>query len=136
MTGINFGISDDAYANLIQATRAYALEMSKRILAGDQLEALDRKNVAEMLRAYADAMSESRPRRRGQGPKIDPGSVAMCFAMLRTHEKMSANEAHELLAERFEVSVTAIKKALTKYGPEAIRLTEGTTALRGRKPIR
>lgn len=135
MAGIKFLVGDEAYAELIRASKAYALEMSAKILAGETLNEIQRDNIAEMLRVFAEGMSESPPRGPGQPPRIDPGSVAMSFAILRIHKKMGVNKAHEELAGRFGVSVTAIKESLKKYGPAAIRLAGGMKP-RGRKPIR
>jgi hypothetical protein len=63
-------------------------------------------------------LASDTPRRRGHPPEIDPGSVALDFALLRARG-LGVNAAHDKLAERHGVSVTAIKKALKKYRPAA-----------------
>jgi hypothetical protein len=56
---------------------------------------------------------------------MDPGVLAMAFAILTTKLGTSKNAARNRLAEQHGVSVGAIKKALTAYEDEAIRIVHG-----------
>ena len=49
----------------------------------------------------------------------------MCFAALTVHKKMGKSAAYAKLAEDAGVTIEAIKKALNKYGNEAVRYAEG-----------
>jgi len=89
--------------------------------------------IAATLRGAADSIPDKPKRGRGQAAKFDPGQAALSFAILVVRHGMSRNAARESLAERYSVSVEAVKKALQKHGDgePAIAFLE---SMRARKP--
>ena len=81
--------------------------------------------VALVLRQAADRLSDKQPRKRGQAPQVDHGSIAMSYAFMVGREGIGKTKAIDALAEQFEVSVTTVKTALRKYGAEAVRIIGG-----------
>jgi hypothetical protein len=118
-------IGDAEYAAVIRRQRKYLRDAADRHESGDPLAATDRALAAWALHNAADRLSEAQPRPVGQPPIVDPGLLAMQFAFMVTKADMSDNKAHEALSEHHEISITAVKKALEKYGAAAVRLLGG-----------
>lgn len=119
--GIRFRTSPEEYEKKARGQRIYFNELAAKIETGEaNMSLLDSIMAAGAIRAFASQIPLTEPRGKGQLPKVDPGSVAMEFASLVVIKGMSKNAAHEKLAEKWDVSVPAIKKALTKYGDTAL----------------
>ncbi|MGH8074969.1 MAG: hypothetical protein ACREO4_13025 [Lysobacter sp.] len=119
--GIPFRTPPAKFRKVALSQRSYFNDLAERISAGDpSLTRFDGAMAAGAIRAFASQIPLEEPRARGQAPKLDPGSLALEFAVLVEGRKMSRNAARDQLAEKWGVSETSIKKALQKYGETAL----------------
>lgn len=119
---IEFNVSPSEHARVAQDQREWARTIAGKIERGEPLtRGLDRKAAAAILRGWADNLPDAPPRRVGRLPKIDAGEVALQFAAMRA-QGVQKGEAVAQLAERWEVTDEAIRKALKKHGDEALAL--------------
>jgi hypothetical protein len=101
--------------------REYTRLLADRVESGESLSSWERKWIAAILRGAAYSIQPPKGN-RGPSPKLDPGSLAMEYAILRELQGYTGNAAHELLADKYFVSREAIKKALEKYGDVAVSM--------------
>ena len=128
-------VAVDRFSESAHASQRYFAELADRIERGDpSLTRMDGIFAAQAIRAYASQITLEMPRNRGADPKMDPGALAMEFALLHLKDGMTKNGAHEALAERHDVSITAVKKALKKYGDSAIDVVRAAMQTKLRKP--
>jgi hypothetical protein len=130
---MKLGISKAEHERVALAQRASLQSIAKKIERGEALNSLEAAFSAAALRHMAQQIPTKPPRRRGQEPQLDPGNLAIEFALLVHTQGHTPNAAHEALAERYSVSVQAIKKALSKYGLEALSLIPRTRVSRNQK---
>ena len=118
---LEFMRPQDEQEETARSQRQYTRLLADKVETGESLSSMERKWIAAILRGAVDAIQPPKGN-RGPSPKLDPGSLAMEYAILREHQSYSENAAHELLAGRHTVSPEAIKKALKKYGAIAISM--------------
>lgn len=130
-------VAADRFSEGAHASQRYFAELADRIERGDpSLTRMDGIFAAQAIRAYASQITLEMPRNRGADPKMDPGALAMEFALLHLKGGMTKNGAHETLAERHDVSITAVKKALKKYGDSAIDVVRAAMQTKLKKPTK
>lgn len=110
--------SDEQYARLARRQKEQIRDIAARIEAREPLNDMQTECAAAILRKKADDISEKQPRQRGQQPQFPSGKAAL---MVETYclQGQSRRSAVAEVAERFNVSDEAIKKALKKDGAEA-----------------
>jgi hypothetical protein len=109
------------YARTAQGQRDYTYELAKKIEAGENLDQIEKIWAAGLLRCWADNLPQTMPKGRGKPRKVDPGHLAIEFA-LKVKGGMSENAAIEKLADEHDMSVPGIKKSLKKYKSDALAL--------------
>jgi hypothetical protein len=135
-SGIPFTHDDDTHAARAREQKAYFKALADRVERGEPLGATVARQVAQVLRLHADQIPAEQPRKRGRPPmKADAGSLAMEFAFMTVHKGMDVTAAHDALAERQDMTVEGVKKALAKYQDEAIRQAAAAVSIE-RKPKR
>lgn len=109
------------FARTVAEQRKWLRKLASMIEADEPLDRVERAVVVAVLRAHADGIASEPRRKRGQAPRIDASNVALEFeALIRNPNlRISKNAAQERLAERHDVSVEAIRKALKKKGADA-----------------
>lgn len=110
--------SDEQYARLARRQKEQLRDIAACLDAREPLDDTQAELAAAILRKKADDISEKQPRQRGQQPKFPSGLAAL---MVETHASRlnSRRRAIALVAEHFDVSEEAIKKAVKKDGDEA-----------------
>jgi hypothetical protein len=113
---VKFEMSDEQYAELVRRQRARILRIAGKCAGAGLLRRPERQTVAAILREWANRMSETRPRKRGQQPQFDHGEAALEFAMMvyGVEPGQGTSIAYADLAERYGVSLEAMKQAITK----------------------
>lgn len=106
------------YARIARKQKAQLRDLAERIERGEPLGQIERRVVAAVLRAHADRMPETMPRKAGRAPQINRSAVALEFEQL-TRRGMTRNGAREHLAEKHGVSVEAIRQALADKRQDA-----------------
>jgi hypothetical protein len=86
--------------------------------------------IARLLLWAANQISEKQPRGPGAARKFDHGAAAMKFAYLVVHEGVGKKRARQMLADEFQVVITAMEKALAPYEAAALRFEGGATKKR------
>jgi len=120
--GITFLTSPEDYEKTSRSQIAYFNELADRIESGDPtLTVLDGIWAAGAIRAYASQIPLQAPKGRGRQPVVDPGRVALEFAVLTVLKAVPKSAARAQLAEEHGVSDEAIRKALKKHGPTAAK---------------
>lgn len=109
----------EAYARTAEAQRGHAREIARRLEAGESLHDLPSGSgefAAAILRLWANTLPNKPPRKRGQAPQIDASNIALEFVAMTRNPKavMSKVKVKEHLAEKYGVSVEAIRGALKK----------------------
>lgn len=114
----------EAFAREAQFQKAYAGAIAIKIERGEPLTEVERLWAVGALRAFAEQIPIEPS---GHKHKIDPHSTAMEFLLLRQFQEMSVNMALETLAERYDVSVPAVRKSigLKKKKPTEKLVTRG-----------
>lgn len=124
--GISFGISPEEYERTARNQRAYFSELADKLITDAPLEEslslFDRVWAAGAIRAYASQIPLKKPGSRGQAPRLDPGKVAVEFALETVNKGVPKSVAIARLAEKWDVSDEAIRKALKKYGDRAVSM--------------
>jgi len=118
---LEFLRSQEEQEETARSQRQYTRLLADKVETGEILSSMERKWIAAILRGAVDAIQPPKGN-RGPSPKLDPGSLAMEYAILREIHGYTNNAAHEHLAGRHAVSTEAIKKALKKYGAIAISM--------------
>ncbi|PRY70996.1 hypothetical protein [Halomonas ventosae] len=87
--------------------------LADKLEAGEELKSLERQFLAGVLRAAADSIQA--PRRQGPPSKLPDGDqAAIEFALLVNQQGYSRTQAREEIADKYEVSVEAVRKHLKK----------------------
>lgn len=87
--------------------------LADKLEAGEELNSLQRKFLAAVLRGAADSIQA--PRRQGPATKLPDGDdAAIEFAILVNHQGYSRTQAREEIAAKYEVSVEAVRKYLKR----------------------
>lgn len=108
-------MTEAEWAELRANQTGWARRLADAVEAGEPLERRpDRALIAYALRDWADNFPQRQPRKRGHQPEFDPREVCDSFIAL-TGEGTSENAAREQLAERYDVSVEAIRGVLVKH---------------------
>lgn len=123
--GIPLLVDPEFLASQLAVSRRYFEALADRIEHGDPtLTKIDGISAAMAIRAYATQIPDVPRRGKGRLPEIDPGRLAIRFAKLHYLDGLSKTAAYGLLEEEFQVSITAIKKALKKHGARALEMFE------------
>ena len=121
---IQFLIGEATYSKIARRQKRYILKFADALERGAPLKRFRHTEfVAFILRQAAERFfTEEMPRRPGAAPMIDHGVLAIKFAMLVAHKGMEETEAKNELADRYNISVPAVREALKKYGPVALAM--------------
>ncbi len=121
MTGavLSSRLTPEGYARTVRRQRAWLNEIANRIEQGEPLDKLERSLVAQIVRGRADRMDESLPRKPGRAPRANWSAVALEFELLVRAKKMSKSAARGHLAEKYDVSIEAVRQGLKKNGAAA-----------------
>lgn len=111
---VNTHQDPDKYRRLVEGWRAKALAMAKKVEQGQELDEIERRSLASLLRNYAANLSDKPKGKQGPKPKFDPGNEAFIYAAYR-HQGMKHGEAIALIADRVAVSETALVRGINKY---------------------
>jgi precorrin-6x reductase len=123
MKSVPLTVPPEVFEEVIRSQSAYSKELAEKVATGANLTKLDREYIAAVLRRHAaKVLIAKQPRKPGQPPKIDAGSVALLFAALTESGRMRPNAAYEKLAGQHAVSVQTIKNAVKKHGEASIRV--------------
>lgn len=130
--------ADAEHSRLAKSHKRLCASLADRIEAGETLSAYERAFAADALRHVGANIGEKR-RTAGKPAKLPDFELVMEFVVMTRHQSVSNNEAYERLAEKYSVSVTAVKKRLgLGNDPETLaRREEINSALRvlGQAPI-
>lgn len=123
---IRFLTSDEEYARIANGQIGFFQELATKIETvedlNSELSMWDRIHAAGAIRAYASQIPTQQPRGRGKAPEIDPGALAIRFALLTEVKGIPEPEARGILADEFDVSVNAVNKSLRKYRTRAVNM--------------
>ncbi|QOY61875.1 hypothetical protein INQ40_07815 [Lysobacter sp. H21R4] len=124
--GLEFPMPDDEYREVAASQRQWVREMADTLERGETLSKLDLKVATAILRGWADNLPDKQRRKAGQAPRINPSDIALEFEAMTRNPNIptSANAAKEHLAEKYGVSVEAIRAALAKKGKAATEFME------------
>ncbi len=124
--GLTFLTNPEEYERIARSQKAYFEELADKLITDAPLEELlntfDRVWAAGAIRAYASQIPLAEPRLRGQRPKVDPGAVALQYALKTIKQGTPKSVAIAELAEEWDVSDEAIRKALKKHGNTAVTM--------------
>ena len=104
----------DKYRRIVGGQRAKALAMAEKVEQGQDLDEIERKSIASLLRNWATNLSDKPKGKQGPKPKFDPGGEAFIYAAYR-FQGMRHGEAIALIADRVGASETAVVKGVKKY---------------------
>ncbi|MCC5853895.1 MAG: hypothetical protein JJU30_13735 [Alkalimonas sp.] len=107
--------ADAEYADLIKSQREALYSIAEKLKHGEKLSSFEKEIAAAVIKGAATNMSEIRPRPTGKPPKL-PGELAVEFGVLVVFKEYSNNKALEALAQKYQVSDTAVKKHLGLAG--------------------
>lgn len=131
--------ADAEHSQVAKSKKRFLASVADRIEAGETLSICEREWVAAALRHVAATINEERPRPAGKPPMLPDYELVMEFIVMTRHQSVSKDRAYRLLAEKYGVSVTAVKKRLgLGNDPEAVaRREEINSVLRvfGQAPI-
>lgn len=87
--------------------------LAEKVESGEVLNGLERGFVAAILRGAADSIQATT--RQGPPSKLPDGDdAAMEYAFLVVHQGKSKTQACSYLAEKYDVSIQAVRKRLSK----------------------
>jgi hypothetical protein len=133
-SGIRFTHDDDTHVARAREQKAYFKALADRVERGEPLDDMEAGRVATILRLHADQIPAEQPRKRGDAPRVDYGSIAQFYARMIVHHGIKPADAVNDLSIEFNVSTVTIRKAVRQYGDEAIRMTAGATYIKKKKP--
>ncbi len=120
--------TDEQFMAMVDQQRAMFVRLADAVAAGEELSRLDRKVVAAALKLAASNLPDSPPRSRGSAHRArfpHGDAVLEYYAMIRNPTRpIKKTPAVEALAEKYGVSIEAIKDAIKKHGPAAEALFE------------
>lgn len=119
---IEFLTSFEDLKRTAEGQAEFALEVAEKLQEGSQINAFEAGFAAAILRFWAEEMPKNLKRPRGQKPVIDPGEVALRYALFVNGKGMGKMEAIGILADENGVSDEAIRKALKKYKEVALQM--------------
>jgi len=109
---MNFEIDHDAEDDA-RAQRQSARKIADKIEAGETLSKFEGKWIAAVIRGAVDYIQA--PTRQGPPSKLPNGDdAAIEFALLVIHQGKSKTQARADLAEKYCVSIEAVRKYLDK----------------------
>jgi hypothetical protein len=125
------------FERVVRSQHNYSKDLAEKIIQGGALDEMDRLYIAAVLRNHAaKVLLAKQPRKPGQAPKIDAGSVALLFASLTQIGHMTKLAAYERLAEQNDVSVQAIKNAVKEHGEAVARVMRVMGVGAGKRSIK
>lgn len=131
--------ADAEHLQRAKSFKRFYASVADRIEAGETLSIWERELAAAALRHVAATINEERPRPAGKPAKLPDSELVMEFVVMTRHQSVSKDRAYERLAEKYSVSVTAVKKRLgLGNDPETLaRREEINSVLRvlGQAPI-
>ena len=93
-SGVQFTGDDETSSRLASQWKDYFAEIAERLERGDvwtfdlTLTPIEARRVAGALpRVYADQISQTPPRKRGQKPQVDYGEIALRYALAEGAQK-------------------------------------------------
>lgn len=98
---------------------AYLEQLAAQIEAGVTLDAMGRALAANAIRKLAAELPDELPRPKGQAPRFNHGDAAIGFLVLtcNPHNRMSRTAAIDTLAEKYGVSIEAMRKVIRERYP-------------------
>jgi len=116
-------MTDEQFMVMVDRQRAMFARLADAVAAGAELSRLDRKIVAAALKLAASNLPDSPPRSRGGAHRAQfpHGDAALEFvAMVRSpSHPVSETAAIAALAEKYDVSIEAMRKSIKKNAPAA-----------------
>lgn len=108
------------HSRLAKSQKRFCASLADRIEAGETLSAYERAFAADALRHVGANIGEKR-RPAGKPPMLPDYELVMEFVVMTRHQSVRKNNAYERLAEKYGVSVTAVKNRLgLGKSPEAV----------------
>ncbi|MEM8489629.1 MAG: hypothetical protein AAF756_02300 [Pseudomonadota bacterium] len=104
-------VSDEQYRKTAEHQKASAIEVAAKIESGEELNAMERKLAAALVRRAGRAISSTRKRPAGKQKKL-PDTLPLQAAMLIVHKEMSATAAAHALADKHGCTVQSVQQAL------------------------
>lgn len=121
-------VDDEQFMDIVEQQRAMLAQLAERMVAGDELTMLDRKIAAAALNRVAADLPSEPPRSRGGAhqAKFPHGDAALEFMILtrRPTNPLSKTAAITTLAERYSVTIEAMRKVINKHAAAAASLFE------------
>lgn len=118
---LEFPPSDDEYRATAEKQKAYAVAVAGKLLQNDALTEDEATFAAAILKQWADDKAISRPKTKGRQPRLNPSDVALNVGMLIREKGMEESEAIKMLADHYNMSDEAVRKALNKKKAAAMR---------------
>lgn len=116
-------VSADKHQLIVKAQREFIDSIADRVEKGEPFaRAAERKLIAGILRAWAKQIHDAQPGTRSGTAKLDPGYVAIHFAVLVNGQGQTKSAATAELAGIYDVSPAAIRDAIAKFEAQAMRL--------------
>lgn len=104
-------MNSDDHRRIAASQKAAAKAIAAKVKAGEALTPIERKVASALILHASASIPDDKPQPAGR-PRALPDSVAFEAAMLVVHEEMTANAAATALAEKYDVSVPAVKQEL------------------------
>lgn len=118
-------IDAEQYARDASGRKEFYQDLAKRIADGDELLPIDRYCAALAIVRYAASIPDRlRRKKAGRPRKVDPGRLAVKFALLTERDGIAPLDAHLQLAEELGMSPSGVERALRKYGEIARKMLE------------
>lgn len=121
---IEFHVPPEEYARRVKSQRNVCHNVAGKLFRGETLNKQEIELTALILIQWAADLKDTKPRNVGKAPVIEPGVAACDYAVLVLCKGVSKAKAIAALAEHWNVTVEAMRKALKKHKDEAFQMIE------------